>query len=392
MSRHPQDARRSGGGSPPQFFLFGYNGWKNTGDDAMLLALLLACRNLRVGFRVLCGPAAPAVPSETRGQVRVVPASALQVLLELARSDGFVLVGGTHLSDYGDRLRGIFMITRILALASFSKFLGKSVHLLAIGVGPIQARLPKVLARRLFRSADTLSVRDCDSLTAVESISPTTKAVLGFDLSALLVPSIQPTSTVRRSEEPILGVSITPVYKVYFGSEALQAQMLSCIASELNGWLRENPLWRIRVFIFQGETSGTANHDAFLSNMLRNLLVPKTRVEMVEYQPSPIKMLERVAACDAFIGMKFHASAFAFLCGVPQLLIPYHPKCLSLAREVGLPQEAIVPLEELASGRLRRQLDIITAVPDKGKSTLTLGEAIRRAQKAVDVLAKETVL
>jgi hypothetical protein len=50
--------------------------------------------------------------------------------------------------------------------------------------------------------------------------------------------------------------------------------------------------------------------------------------------------------------MRLHAILFAYLSDIPQVIIPYHPKCNDVAREIQMPAETQVTEERILAGEL----------------------------------------
>jgi polysaccharide pyruvyl transferase WcaK-like protein len=72
--------------------------------------------------------------------------------------------------------------------------------------------------------------------------------------------------------------------------------------------------------------------------------------ERVSYQPysGDFRAVHAsITACDAFVGMRFHACLLAHMAGVPCLMLSYHPKSESLAARLGLCPDAVAPLPVL---------------------------------------------
>src|SRR5437667_2256859 len=145
-----------------RFFLYGYYGRRNAGDDAMLYAFLNAVVtiNPRVEFRILRGEDIPRVPENARGSATFVPSTILAALRSFLGADVFAMVGGTHLTDFGLNRRKIAIIGRIALLIGLSKFLGKKVYFVGVGLGPFRKFIPTVVARLICEQADAISVRD----------------------------------------------------------------------------------------------------------------------------------------------------------------------------------------------------------------------------------------
>jgi polysaccharide pyruvyl transferase WcaK-like protein len=145
-----------------------------------------------------------------------------------------------------------------------------------------------------------------------------------------------------------------------------------------NWWLETKINSKIYLFIFHG---GTKDDDASITGLLKSKLINPNRVEIIEYNSNPEKVLNKVNDCSAFIGMKYHSCVFAYMCEVPLLLIEYHPKCRYFADEIKLPNEAIVSLEEVLSNSIEKRFENFLSFPGRYIARLSLIEARKRAKK-----------
>ena len=197
----------------PQFFIFGYYGWKNVGDDAMLFALLqeLYRLNPKTEFAVLSSVPV-IIPAETKSRVKFVKPSPLVVSREIFKSSAFMVGGGTHLFVYGNKIRMLKIQLRILILILYSKLLTKKVYLISNGLGPFSEAWGKFLPWLICCLADYISVRDEASYRFLTSWGFISKASLAFDISALIKPlNVNESSSIKTNNKRTLGISVTPV-------------------------------------------------------------------------------------------------------------------------------------------------------------------------------------
>lgn len=136
----------------------GYYGFKNAGDDAILMALTGTLRALAPGVEITVFSNSP---EETRGMygVRAVNRwNPFGIVWSLLRSDLLISGGGGLLQDVtGSGVRSIcyYLAVVLLALAA-----GKPVVYYAQGVGPVQTRLGRWLTRVVSNRVDLITVRD----------------------------------------------------------------------------------------------------------------------------------------------------------------------------------------------------------------------------------------
>ena len=372
-SRSPQRQR---------VFIFGYYGWQNTGDDAMLYVLLQELPGVFPEAEFVVLSRIPAViPTSAKDRVRFVKPAAIPALGELLRSQVFVIGGGTHIHDYGQGIQIAKILLRLLIIVTLAKLSGNRVYLISNGVGPISTIWGRMLTKAIFHRVDSITVRDSTSYQTLKrlGIVKADKVSLSFDLSARLTPL--PDNNIKESaDKKILGVCVTPVFKLYYDDREKDLLIISEIARGLNQWLIAMPRLYVYLFVFK---DGPRDSDVQITELLEKQLKPAARVRLIPYNPNPRQTLAQVARCSAFVGTKYHSCLFAYLSRVPLLIIDYHPKCRALADEIGSPKPAIVSLNEILKGQLGKRLQNLLEHPEDFLATLPTNLARERAKAVV---------
>ena len=143
--------------------IFGYFGFKNLGDELILLSLVQNLKN-RADITVLSKR-----PRETAGElgVRAVnrwnPFSAARQIL----ASKTVLGGGGGLFQNKTSTLSLFYYLSLIVLA---KIFSKRVVLLSQGIGPIHGRTARAVSRRILELADVITVRDRGSYEALKAL------------------------------------------------------------------------------------------------------------------------------------------------------------------------------------------------------------------------------
>lgn len=374
-----------------QFFVFGYYGWKNTGDDAMLYTILRELHTLYPKNRIVVVARVPAkVPEETKSLVKFVKPVPHTVFREILNSSVFIIGGGTHIEDFGTRkIRPLKNVLRIFIFTVLAKFLGKEICFLDIGIGPISTVWDRLLLKPICELSDFISVRDRSSYEILKNLGVDAKSRLSFDASVLLEPLSNRDITVASgaNNNKILGLSVSPVSEIYDCNRKKDIMLAREIAKGLNQWMEEDLGVEVHLFIFKGESK---DDDVAFTNLLQGRLKLVERVKLVPYESDPRKRLSQVSRCDYFIGMRFHSSLFAYLTGIPMLMIDYHPKCRALAEYIGLPKHAIVSPNEILTGQFRHFLEHFRESPNSFRATLPIDVAKWRARCGLCVHCRDS--
>lgn len=371
-----------------RWLIIGHYGGHNTGDEAMLAGLIRGAGRDFPG-RLVVASRAPVPVTADGAPIDVVPATPYHVLTTLAGSRGVVLGGGTHFQDayQGARyLRHLRYLARFILVFLVARLLGKRVVLLSMGFGPFLRRPTIWVTKLALRLSHAVTVRDQRSFDEVRPWLPAPKLSLAFDLAALAMAK---TSAVpERVERPvtILGLSITSLaYSRARGPWADQ-DFEERLTAALVTMLRRQHDLSVRIFVIRG---GAREADAAQSQRVFEALtqVDPARVRLVPYDADPFATFSRIAECQAFVAMRFHAAVLAYLGRCRLLLLAYHRKVRDLAREVDLPAPACIDLDQQAAvDALERRLCELVGGAVDYKPRLPVAEAVRRAVVNIEVL------
>jgi polysaccharide pyruvyl transferase CsaB len=370
-----------------QIFVYGYYGWRNTGDDAMVYVLLQELPRLypNAKFAVLSRTAV-LIPPSVKDKIRFIKLNPFSVLRELSRSSAFIIGGGTHIYDYGVTRRNLRILSKLWLILLLAKAFGNKIYLLGNGIGPVSTKWGKTLARLICRLADYITVRDRASYTVLENFGLAKRTSLGFDLSALLEPEPAASGGTPSKDRRVLGISVTPVYETYQDNKEKDSLLVDLISQGISQEFSQKSPWEVWLFTFKGKSRFD---DFAITQMLQEKLKPLKYTKLIPYNPDPRQMLSQVGQCDAFIGMRYHACLFAYLGNVPLLIIDYHPKCQALAEEIKLAEKGVISLLEIMEGQFAERLSYLVHSPDKFRAALPLNKARARATAALKGIKEE---
>ena len=134
----------------------GYYGFKNAGDDAILMALVTTIRALAPGAEITVLSSSPAETRQLYGVRAVNRWNPFGVTWALLRSDLLLSGGGGLLQD----VTGVRSICYYLVVVALALAVGKPVVYYAQGVGPVRTRFGRWLARIVSNRVDLITVRD----------------------------------------------------------------------------------------------------------------------------------------------------------------------------------------------------------------------------------------
>ena len=374
-----------------RWVVIGHYGGNNTGDEAMLVALLSSLHYAKLRFVVVTRDGT--LPSHLHGgAVDVIPPQFGRVVREIRHSHGVVLGGGTHFHDdyrFWRYIRHLRHMLRIVGVSWLAKIWGKKVGWLSVGLGPFSHFLTRWITALGLMACDIVVVRDRASLNRIREWVPSNKLRLSFDVAALLGGNVLYDRNNDRNihKSALLGVSVTPVDKSRSGGPEKDRQFWERFIAALSGVMEEKPALHVRVFIFRG---GSRESDVELSTRLyqRLILVDPSRVELIKYHSDPRQTFRMVAECGAFIATRYHSAVLAYVGGCRLLLVPYHSKVRDMAEEIGLPHQALLSLE-MDKEEIRERILQLLGKRDKAfHPSLPREEAIEKARENIVALAE----
>jgi polysaccharide pyruvyl transferase CsaB len=349
------------------FFLSGYYGYGNAGDEAVLAAILEALRAQKPTalFTVASGDAAATKARfGSEYSLQAVPRQGPRELAAAIKScDVFISGGGSLLQDVTS-LRNIVYYTALMRFARLSR---KPVAVYAQGIGPLLRPLSQKLARAAVQSARVITVRDEDSKALLQRIGVRRNIEVTADPVWNLTPASDEVTSTRNGFAKTFALSLRP----WPGYEFDPANS-STIRDGLRA-LKQKCGARMRFVPMQ------ASSDSSIGELLRE--GNDDNVDTTNLHPRAI--MAACGNCDVMIAMRLHALIFAAAQGVPCVAVNYDPKVAALAKLIGAPL-----LQDLSESELARLPEAVqTAQPMTSERLRQLQSSARRSAELVSQLA-----
>ncbi|HHV61483.1 MAG TPA: polysaccharide pyruvyl transferase CsaB [Firmicutes bacterium] len=311
-----------------RFVISGYYGFTNTGDEAILAAIIQHIREIEPDADFLVISADPASTRKDHG-VRAVARNDLpSIVRELARADLLISGGGGLLQD-ATSSRSIPYYLGIVLLA---KVLGVKVFFYAQGVGPVRGLIGRCLVRFVGNIVDSITVRDeasCRLLRELGVKRPRV-TVVADPVFGLAVPqsSLQPRRTgevfenqgntrlypAGRPAAPVIGIAVRRWKSFTQYQEAIIE-----FAHELYKGICAQFLFI--PFHYPGDLELSRE----MARRIREVS-NGANIKIIEEYQGPEAVLSVVRKVDVLVGMRFHSLVFAALVGTPFVAISYDQK------------------------------------------------------------------
>lgn len=297
--------------------LSGYYGYGNSGDEAVLHAIVQALREeadrMGVDVRPIVLSGNPAATERVHGVEAVHRMRLGEVRRALREADALISGGGSLLQD----VTSPKSIPYYLGVLRLAQWMGKPTFVYAQGIGPVRRKtLFGPMIRSVFRAARYVSVRDEESKALLSSF--------GLEVSRIdVVPDPvmglcgEPSRELQPADGgPVIGLSVR-----YWRDDRRDLQ---AIADGIALALDRIPVAKIRLLPFHLPDDREAS--LLVADRLCGAGIADSRIETHEGAEHPDRMLRETAACDVLVGMRLHSLIYAATSFVPPIGVSYDPK------------------------------------------------------------------
>lgn len=327
-----------------------YGGWfgsRNTGDEAILLAMLKnirSCQNSKLMITVFSED--PHFTEKNYG-VRALDANLLfsEVFHAYFETDLFVVSGGTPLYDYDH----LFRFYRI----GLAKILGKPIMFYAISTKNIESQIGRFITRLLVNMADVITVRDSESIRILNDLGITRDILCTAD-PAITLRAIKERRFIDiflreglKPDSTLIGICprcFSTNYKQLYHSPVSKTTIDNYITSlARTADYLINQGYRI-VFIPFHSVPPDNDRDS-IAKVLR-LMKHHDNTHILNEDYAPTEIIEIISKLKLVIGTRLHSLIFSASTFVPMVAIDYEPKITGFMKSIGQ-EEFLCKIEEI---------------------------------------------
>ena len=297
--------------------LSGYYGFDNSGDDAILRAIVKDLREQDQDISIVVLSNNPRKTEEIYRVKAVNRFSLRDIVREIRATDLFISGGGSLLQDITSN-RSLWYYLMTMQLAIFFK---KPFMVYANGIGPINNRINRRLTRHILNKADFITLRDEDSRAFVQELGVKNKNIL---VTSDPVFTLEASSRTRVEEifsqegiprdRKLIGISIRPWENDQGLMEALK---------ELIDFIGKN--YDVNIVLIP------MHHPEDLE-MSEELLGLGDFVYVLRQQYSVEDIMGLIRELELILAMRLHALIYAASQRVPIVGLIYDPKLSGLIK------------------------------------------------------------
>ena len=290
--------------------LSGYYGYANSGDDALLDAVIKALRKERDGLSILVLSRNPHETMRDYGVFSIHRLNFFRVRRYMKRARLIVYGGGSHMQD-NTSTRSLVYYTFIIHMA---KSLGMRIMLYGNGIGPLTKSRNFEKARRALDICDYISLRDPESLDYIKKIgvkNPNVALSIDpvFSLEAETSLPLDEIAELRNFNDKSFAISLRPWQHNELNFVEKITNVINYTAEKYELTPILIPLQLMDVSILKEVASG-----------LKCKYILLTKVHHYEL------VMAIIAKSEFALCMRLHALIYAVSVGLPIIGLVYDPK------------------------------------------------------------------
>lgn len=350
------------------FFLFGYYGQGNVGDDLLLRAVIDGICRIEPSPRfIVRSGGADAGVGRIDAPIEFVDVDAVasdqskskfvRLFLTLfayakplRKSDWFVFGGGTLFHERAS----VAPITLIFLICLLARILGVRIAALGVGVAELHSTLARILLRMIVSLSDVFAVRDDAARVECSKAGAGSKVVVTADLvfsSARRLTKAEPRS--GKSDPPSVAISI---YSPALLNPADGQRICEALARALRSVLDRG--WHVALLIFQHAPNGKKSLDADAIALIVNAIGDHRteKISQTILDADDTATLGKIfTGADIHCGMRFHGQVLSAIFAKPFVGISVDNKTDAICQLFNMP---VLPLDLLNDLELIQSIDL----------------------------------
>jgi len=333
----------------------GYYGFDNSGDDAILKAIVKDLKKVNedLNITVLSNN-----PTKTEGMYPVVAINRFKLgeLLRAIKDSSLLISGGGSLLQDVTSTRSLLYY---LAVMTIAKLCGKPVMVYANGIGPINKSINRFLSKLVLNKVDLITLRDDDSKNYIDDMKVKNKEVF---VTADPVFTLDPSS--KEIVDNIFDIEGIPKDSNLIGISVRQwkkAENLEQIIAKTIDHIID--VYGVKVVLIPMHYP----EDLEISTSILNMVSCKDCYVLKE-KYSVEEIMGVIKELDIIIAMRLHSLIYAATQSIPMVGLVYDPKVEGILNTIGM--EYMSNVESLDYDKLLLDIDYVWNNREKLKAEL----------------------
>jgi len=316
------------GQKPYDAIIQGYYGFRNIGDDALLMSIINDLKRYKPDIRLMILSKDPVGTAKDFHVASISRVSMLRIYKGMKNARAFIYGGGNLLQD-NTSTRSLFFYLSTVWLA---KKLNLKIMFYANGIGPLKKRMNRLITKKIMNQVDVITLREELSFEELKSLDIGKPRILLTSDAAFTVADDRKsfnTDILRllnlKNGKPLLGISL----RKYPGHEKVEHEKYeSAIAQAIDSMVSKHGAWPV-FFPMQHP-----DDVPILENVAAKM---KNECTIVKEKLSIYETFDLISEMHMLLGMRLHALVFAAVAAVPMVGLVYDPKIQGFLDYIGQP-------------------------------------------------------
>lgn len=338
-----------------EILISGYYGFKNSGDDALLEAIIKDLKRFKESPNIVVLSASPKETKEIYRVKAINRINVFSILKHMNNADMLISGGGTLIQDRTST-KSLMYYLAVISLAVRKKV---KVMLYSNGIGPLERKNNIKKTRKILNKVDLITLRDERSLKALKEMGVENKNVI-----VTADPALELNIADEKRGRKILDELGVPRDRKLLGVSIRRWK-------STDPEFEDNIAW---VCDYAYETYGyhtillpmqTSRDMAVLQNVKRNM---KHEATLVDRRMGVADTMSIMKCFDLCIGMRLHTLIYAVINAIPLIGLVYDPKISSFMEYTN--QTRYIDVENATAEKIIDILDECVLHYDQIKRTL----------------------
>lgn len=359
----------------------GYYGFRNIGDEALLMSIISDLKRYKSDIRLLILSRAPCDTSEDFSVDSISRLNMLRIYRAMRKSRAFVYGGGNLLQDNTSTRSLIFYLSCVW----LAKKLNLKVMFYANGIGPLKKRLNRLLTKKIMNQVDVITLRERLSFEELRQMDigrprimlTADAALTATDFRDELDTGIMELLGIKTTN-PLLGISL----RKYPGHEKIEHEKYESVIARAIDHLADK--YGLHPVFFPMQHPEDI---PILENVAAKMRGKST---IVREKLSVCQTYDLISKMQMLLGMRLHSLVFSAAAGIPMVGLVYDPKIQGFLDYIGQPSAGDVRfLEYEALAKLSEEVwNDREAISRKLKETIPelKEKSLENARVAVELI------
>ena len=311
-----KQAAETHGQKPYDAIISGYYGFRNIGDDALLMSIIKDLKEFKPDIRLLILSKIPAGTSRDFQVASISRINMLRIYQAMKNSKAFIYGGGNLLQDNTSTRSLLFYLSTVW----LAKKLRLKVMFYANGIGPLKKSWSRMLTKKIMNKVDVITLREelsFEELKHMEISKP--RILLTADAAMTVTDGKEQESGILQKlgiaeNRPLLGISL----RKYPGHEKFEHEKYETVIAGVADYMAA-AYNAYPVFIPMQHPEDIPILENVAAKMQHGCFVVREKLNVLQ-------TYELISRMHMVLGMRLHALVFSAVAAVPMVGLVYDPK------------------------------------------------------------------